>query len=120
MSKVLEARRDLGAGRGRRVKVAHLDPDAPKQGRTGRMSRLHKVDFTRPTKFTVDHQRRIRRAMDSFAQACALRLSNELHVVRSSFEMLNTVQLTWAAAQAPDAPGDRWRPPLRDATRWTP
>lgn len=64
-----------------------------------RSQRLRAVDFTRPTKFTTDHQRRINRAIDGFCLGAAGRLTAEL---RSSveFETLNTTQVTWAAAQA--------------------
>jgi flagellar motor switch protein FliM len=66
---------------------------------TRRQQRLRSVDFTRPTKFTTDHQRRINRAIDGFCLGAAGRLTAEL---RSSveFETLNTTQVTWAAAQA--------------------
>lgn len=64
-----------------------------------RQQRMRSVDFSRPTKFTTDHQRRITRAIDAFCLGAATRLTAEL---RSSveFETLNTTQVTWAAAQA--------------------
>jgi flagellar motor switch protein FliM len=57
--------------------------------------RLRTVDFSRPTKFTTDHQRRIARAIDAF---CQTRCTIEL-------ETINTSQLTWSAAQAQLAQG---------------
>jgi flagellar motor switch protein FliM len=64
-----------------------------------RSGRLRTVDFSRPTKFTSDHQRRISRAMDTFCVTAASRLTAEM---RTSFELesINTSQVTWSAAQA--------------------
>src|SRR5947209_4143585 len=88
-------------------KIAAL-VDAAKQGQlpdTGaaqktprRTHRLRTVDFSRPTKFSSDQQRRISRATETFCQTANTRLSSELRVPLE-FEVLNTVQLTWAAAQ---------------------
>jgi flagellar motor switch protein FliM len=64
-----------------------------------RSQRLRSVDFTRPTKFTTDHQRRINRAIDTFLLGAAGRLTAELRTP-VEFETLNTTQVTWAAAQA--------------------
>jgi flagellar motor switch protein FliM len=66
--------------------------------------RLRTVDFSRPTKFTTDHQRRIQRAIDAFCQTAVTRLSSEL---RASIELetINTSQLTWTAAQSQLAQG---------------
>jgi flagellar motor switch protein FliM len=92
---------------------AILDPDqiaklveAAKQGQlpeqpssaTRRRQRVRTVDFSRPTKFTSDHQRRIARALDTFCQTAATRLSAE---IRSPIELeaINTTQVTWSAAQ---------------------
>lgn len=63
-----------------------------------RQQRMRSVDFSRPTKFTADHQRRISRAVDGFCLGAGARLTAEL---RSpvEFETLNTSQVTWAAAQ---------------------
>ena len=52
-------------------------PEQPSgSGRRGH--RLRTVDFSRPTKFTSDHQRRISRAIDTFCQTSVTRLSTEL------------------------------------------
>ena len=89
-------------------KIAAL-VDAAKQGQlpdagaaqkpTRRGHRLRTVDFSRPTKFTADQARRITRATETFCQTANTRLSTELRVP-VELELLNTVQLTWAAAQA--------------------
>jgi flagellar motor switch protein FliM len=64
-----------------------------------RQQRMRAVDFSRPTKFTTDHQRRITRAIDAFCLGAATRLGAELRT-SVEFETLNTTQVTWAAAQA--------------------
>jgi flagellar motor switch protein FliM len=63
-----------------------------------RQQRMRSVDFSRPTKFTADHQRRITRAIDGFCLGAASRLTAEL---RSPVELetLNASQVTWGAAQ---------------------
>ena len=53
----------------------------------------------RPTKFSADQARRIMRATETFCQTANTRLSTELRVP-VELELLNTVQLTWSAAQA--------------------
>jgi flagellar motor switch protein FliM len=89
-------------------KIAAL-VDAAKQGQlpdagaaqklSRRGHRLRTVDFSRPTKFSADQARRIIRATETFCQTANTRLSTELRVP-VELELLNTVQLTWAAAQA--------------------
>jgi flagellar motor switch protein FliM len=96
-----------------------LDPDriaalveAAKQGQIPdsmsasprRAQRLRTVDFSRPTKFTSDHQRRIARAIDTFCQTAVVRLSSELRCP-VELEAINTMQLTWSAAQSQLAHG---------------
>jgi len=84
--------------------------DAAKEGRLpeeprnpGRKRRMRPVDFTRPTKFTADQERRLKRAMEAFCRTAATRLSAELRVPLE-LELLNTTQLTWGNAhgQVPD------------------
>lgn len=82
--------------------------DAAKQGQLAeaavphraqrRGHRLRTVDFSRPTKFSADHQRRISRATDTFCQTANTRLSTELRCP-VELEVINTIQLTWASAQ---------------------
>jgi flagellar motor switch protein FliM len=88
-------------------KIAAL-VEAAKQGQlpdqgagTGqrRGQRLRTVDFSRPTKFTSDHQRRIARAIDTFCVTSVTRLSTELRTA-VEFEAINSSQATWSAAQA--------------------
>jgi flagellar motor switch protein FliM len=57
------------------------------------------VDFSQPTKFTAELRRRIGRALGSFCEAFALKLSTEL---RAPVELTvaDSSQLTWAAAKA--------------------
>ena len=69
-----------------------------------RTHRVRMVDFSRPTKFTTEQQRRITRAAETFCQTANTRLSAELRIA-IEFELLNTVQLTWAAAQNQLPPG---------------
>ena len=64
-----------------------------------RAHRVRTVDFTRPTKFSSDQQRRISRAMETFCQTAGTRLSSELRWPME-FELLSTAQLTWAAAHS--------------------
>jgi flagellar motor switch protein FliM len=64
-----------------------------------RRHRVRTVDFSRPTKFTSDHQRRIARALDTFCQTAATRLSAELRWP-IELEAINTTQVTWSGAQS--------------------
>src|SRR5579875_1364673 len=80
-------------------------PEQASGGPTPRRTpRLRTVDFSRPTKFTSDHQRRIARAIDTFCQTAVTRLSAELRWP-IEMEAINTMQLTWSAAQAQLPPG---------------
>jgi flagellar motor switch protein FliM len=74
-------------------------PDAAAPSGQRRSHRLRTVDFSRPTKFSSDQQRRIVRAIETFCQTAVTRMSNELRWP-VEFELLNTLQLTWSAAQA--------------------
>jgi flagellar motor switch protein FliM len=80
------------------------EPSSPGGPGHRRGQRLRTVDFSRPTKFTSDHQRRIARAIDTFCQTAVVRLSSELRCP-VELEAINTVQLTWSAAQAQLAHG---------------
>jgi flagellar motor switch protein FliM len=75
--------------------------DVPELGHHSprRQQRMRSVDFSRPTKFTADHQRRIARAVDGFCLGAAGRLTAELRA-SVEFETLSTTQVTWAAAQS--------------------
>jgi flagellar motor switch protein FliM len=81
--------------------------EAAKEGRApedagaerGRQRRMRTVDFTRPTKFTTDQERRIARALDTFCRTASTRLSAELRVPLE-LEVINFTQLTWGNAHA--------------------
>jgi flagellar motor switch protein FliM len=92
----------------------HLSPDAiaalveaAKEGRLpedagadrSRQRRMRTVDFTRPTKFTSDQERRIRRALETFCRTASTRLSAELRMPLE-LEVINVSQLTWGNAHA--------------------
>jgi flagellar motor switch protein FliM len=62
-----------------------------------RRRRIRRIDFTRPSKFTTDQQRRLERAHDTFCRSAATRLSAELRMA-VSIELIDTAQLTWANA----------------------
>ncbi len=62
-----------------------------------RQRRVRTVDFTRPTKFTTDQERRFRRSLDAFCRTASTRLSAELRMPLE-LEVISTSQLTWANA----------------------
>src|SRR3954463_1667549 len=66
-----------------------------RQGRRARW--LRTVDFTRPTKFSTDQERRIRRALETFAQVGATRLWAEPRV-GMDFGVIDVGQFTGANA----------------------
>jgi flagellar motor switch protein FliM len=82
-------------------------PEQPNATASRRAPRLRTVDFSRPTKFTSDHQRRIERAIDTFCQTSVTRLSTELRTA-IEFETLNTNQATWSGAQTQLPAGSLW------------
>src|SRR4051794_16281232 len=80
--------------------------DAAREGRLPeesavpqRRRRMRAVDFTRPTKFTSDQERRLRRSLEAFCRTASTRLSAELRVPLE-LEVINASQLTWANAHA--------------------
>jgi flagellar motor switch protein FliM len=80
--------------------------DAAREGRLPeeaptpqRRRRMRAVDFTRPTKFTADQERRIKRSLEAFCRTASTRLSAELRVALE-LEVINSSQLTWANAHA--------------------
>jgi flagellar motor switch protein FliM len=64
-----------------------------------RQRRMRTVDFTRPTKFTTDQERRIKRALETFCRTASTRLSAELRMPLE-LEVINVSQLTWGNAHA--------------------
>jgi flagellar motor switch protein FliM len=78
------------------------DRPAPAEGDTARGRRarwLRTVDFTRPTKFSTDQERRIRRALDAWSQVAAQRLVAE-HRTALELEVIDVQQLTFTNALA--------------------
>jgi flagellar motor switch protein FliM len=73
-----------------------IPTDAPTAS-VSRRRRVRRIDFTRPSKFTTDQQRRLERAHDNFCRSVATRLSAELRMA-ISIELIDTAQLTWANA----------------------
>jgi len=71
-------------------------PDEP-AGQQRRAKRVRTVDFTRPTKFTSDQERKFRRSLDAFCRTASQRLSAELRAPLE-LEVINSTQLTWANA----------------------
>lgn len=86
------------------AKQGELPDPSARPGGQRRPQRLRPVDFSRPTKFTSDHQRRIARALDTFCQTAVVRLSSELRCP-VELETINSAQLTWSAAQSQLAHG---------------
>ncbi len=72
-------------------------PEAPAPAPAARRQRVRKIDFTRPSKFTTDQQRRLERAYTSFSRSVSSRMSAELRAP-ISMELIDTAQLTWANA----------------------
>jgi flagellar motor switch protein FliM len=68
------------------------EPDAPQRRR-----RMRAVDFTRPTKFTSEQERRFKRGLEAFCRTASTRLSAELRMPLE-LEVINTTQLTWSNA----------------------
>jgi flagellar motor switch protein FliM len=72
----------------------------PVDSATGGPSRsrwLRTVDFTRPTKFSLDQERRLRRVHEGFCRAASTRLAAE-HRIPLDLDVLEISQLTWADA----------------------
>lgn len=72
-------------------------PDGAAQAPVSRRRRVRKIDFTRPSKFTTDQQRRLERAHENFCRSVSTRMSAELRAP-ISVELIDTAQLTWANA----------------------
>ena len=79
------------------AKKGRLPEEERKEPR--RQRRMRTVDFTRPTKFTADQERRIKRALDTFCRTASGRMSAELRMPLE-LEVINISQLTWANAHA--------------------
>ena len=80
--------------------------DAAREGRLPeerpqpqRRRRMRAVDFTRPSKFTAEQERRLRRTLEAFCRTASTRMSAELRAPLE-LELLTSSQLTWANAHA--------------------
>jgi flagellar motor switch protein FliM len=80
--------------------------DAAREGRLPeeaptpqRRRRMRAVDFTRPTKFTSDQERRFKRGLEAFCRTASTRLSAELRAPLE-LEVIDVTQLTWGNAHA--------------------
>lgn len=78
------------------AREGRLPDDAPAPQRRRRM---RAVDFTRPTKFTSDQERRLKRGLEAFCRTASTRLSAELRMPLE-LEVINATQLTWGNAHA--------------------
>jgi flagellar motor switch protein FliM len=78
---------------------APTQKDAP---RARRSRRVRDIDFSRPSKFAQDQQRRLERAHEGFCRTASTQLSAEL-MTAVEMEVLGVDQLVWstAIAQAP-------------------
>jgi flagellar motor switch protein FliM len=77
---------------------------APGGDATGRRPRwLRTVDFSRPTKFTTDQERRLTRAIEAYCRTATSRMAAER--VPCELELLDCSQHTWSNAQAHVPPG---------------
>jgi flagellar motor switch protein FliM len=77
---------------------AARDGRLPEEAPTpARRRRMRAVDFTRPTKFTAEQERRLRRTLEAFCRTASTRLSAELRA-GLELELLTSTQLTWANA----------------------
>ena len=77
----------------RRGQAPESDPQAPRR----RAPRVREIDFSRPSKFVQEQQRRLESAHEAFCRAVATRLSAELLTV-IEMEVLAVDQLTWSSA----------------------
>ncbi len=65
--------------------------------------RARSVDLNRPTKFTAEQERKLRRALETFSRTAGTRLSAELRVP-VELEVIQVSQLTWSNAHAQLSP----------------
>jgi flagellar motor switch protein FliM len=72
-------------------------PVEPTAVGAGRTRWLRTVDFTRPSKFGTDQQRRLRRVMEVFCATASTRMSGE-HRIALDLEVIDVGQLTFASA----------------------
>jgi flagellar motor switch protein FliM len=75
----------------------HGQADLPEPVQKRRARRVRDIDFSRPSKFAQDQQRRLERAHESFCRTAGQRLSTEL-LTLIELEVLSLDQLTWSTA----------------------
>jgi flagellar motor switch protein FliM len=81
--------------------------EEPKASTGKSRRRVRDIDFTRPTKFTKEQERRIERAHEGFCRTASLRMSGELRT-EIELEVLNVAQVTLSAAVNSLPPGVIW------------
>jgi flagellar motor switch protein FliM len=64
-----------------------------------RQRRVREIDFSRPSKFTSEQQKRIERAHETFCRAATTQLSAELRA-QAELEVINVAQHVWSSAVA--------------------
>ena len=69
----------------------------PSRAPSRRQPRIRDIDFSRPTKFSQEHQRRIVRLHETFCRAIGTQLSAELRLPLE-FQLISTTQMSWASA----------------------
>jgi flagellar motor switch protein FliM len=79
------------------VEAAKDGTAAPAEERVRRPRRVREIDFSRPSKFTQEQQRRIERAHENFCRSASTQLSAELRSA-VELEVLTVAQHTWASA----------------------
>ncbi|WP_205696163.1 flagellar motor switch protein FliM [Conexibacter sp. SYSU D00693] len=80
-----------------RASEGNLPIEAPGAGGGRRARWLRTVDFTRPSKFSTDQERRMRRALDALCASVTTRLVAE-HRTPIELEVIDVQQLTWTNA----------------------
>jgi flagellar motor switch protein FliM len=80
--------------------AAGQPPEAARPSGPARRTRgLRTIDFQHPRKFTAEHERAIKRAVDQFCRTANRRLSTELRM-DVELEVIDVGQLTWFNAHA--------------------
>ena len=64
-----------------------------------RARRIREIDFSRPSKFTTDQQKRIERAHEAFCRTITNQLSADLRMP-VELEVINVAQHVWSSALA--------------------
>ena len=72
-------------------------PQSAQSGRPRTHGRVTTVDFSRPSKFTKEQERQLRRAHETFCRTASTRLSADLRT-QIELDVIGVSQLTWANA----------------------